>query len=313
MTVLYALVLKSRLARDPQSARFLTNAESAWLAARLSHGAENEDTRRLSGPAVMWEVARDWRVLYLAVTWVLAASSMFGIMFWAPLLIRELIGGPRRGLLEEPEAFCGERGHASSSALVALLTTVPYAAAAVSTVVVAHHADLRRERRRHAGVPLVVGGLFLAATPLVRRGLGPAAGFACLVLAAGVTWGFQGPFFTGGSAGSAGFALINSVGSLGGFLGPYAIGLITQRAPGGLAAPMLFMAGLLLAAGVAVLLFPVPDQRPQLSSSSDVECARLVGQEDDEDSAPAVADDSPTQSLDREIEPPRLAPRARQR
>lgn len=47
---------------------------------------------RTRGLAARAEVARDWRVLYLAVVWMLTASAVFGIMFWAPLLIASMFG-----------------------------------------------------------------------------------------------------------------------------------------------------------------------------------------------------------------------------
>lgn len=220
---------------------------------------------------------------------------MFGIMFWAPLLIRDLLGkngetASHGNALNDSGSYCGEGQDSgqsgASSAIVALLTTVPYAAAALSTVVVAHHADMRRERRFHTCLPLLLGGLCLGATPFVKSALGPAAGFACLVIAAGLAWGFQGPFFTWpavflkGSGGTAAFALINSLGSLGGFIGPYTIGVITHRWGSNLALPMLFMSVMLIVSGIAVLLFPVSDQMDPEPVAGDVECASLLIRDD---------------------------------
>jgi ACS family tartrate transporter-like MFS transporter len=52
---------------------------------------------------------------------------------------------------------------------------------------------------------------------------------------------------------AAGIALINTMGSLGGFVGPYAVGLV-REATGGFAGGMLFLSGLLVMAGVVTLL-----------------------------------------------------------
>lgn len=76
-----------------------------------------------------------------------------------------------------------------------------------------------------------------------------------------------GPFFTWpavflkGSAGAAAFALINSVGSMGGFAGPYLIGTLSQRL-GGYGAPMALLGALLVISGIALLFYPVPGCTP---------------------------------------------------
>lgn len=85
---------------------------------------------------------------------------------------------------------------------MALLTTLPHLAGAVAILLNARHAERTNERRLHAAVPLMVGGLFLGVTTLVADRLGPAAGFVCLVIAAACTWAFHGmlcgfPFFPG--------------------------------------------------------------------------------------------------------------------
>src|ERR1019366_5924482 len=72
-------------------------------------------------------------------------------------------------------------------------------------------------------------------------------------------WGAMGPFwamasgFLSGTAAAAGIALINSVGNLGGFLGPYIVGMIRDRThnfSGGVLALALF---LVICAALALL------------------------------------------------------------
>jgi ACS family tartrate transporter-like MFS transporter len=70
--------------------------------------------------------------------------------------------------------------------------------------------------------------------------------------------GTRGPFwalptrFLTGSAAAGGIGLINMLASLGGFVGPYAVGMIRQ-ATGGFAGGLVFLALLLLAASIAAL------------------------------------------------------------
>ena len=58
-----------------------------------------------------------------------------------------------------------------------------------------------------------------------------------------------------GTAAASGIALINSVGNLGGYLGPYVVGLLKDWS-GGYAAGMLFLAGALLISGLLALASP---------------------------------------------------------
>ncbi|KAL6779860.1 hypothetical protein ACKKBG_A14040 [Auxenochlorella protothecoides x Auxenochlorella symbiontica] len=266
-TFFFAIFLCMFLARDPRSASFLTPEEAGWLDARQAASAQASSSHP-SKLRAMLDVARDWRVLYLAGVWLLTACAMFGIMFWAPLLISDMFNAGSAAAPKEEGASCGGGHHAvASTSTVALLTTMPYVAASLGSLANARHAEVRNERRLHAAVPLVAGGVLLAATLPVQRTLGPAAGFACLVMAAGTVWSFHGPFFTWpavflkGSAGAAAFALINSVGSMGGFAGPYLIGTLSQRL-GGYGAPMALLGALLVISGIALLFYPVPGCTP---------------------------------------------------
>jgi hypothetical protein len=90
-------------------------------------------------------------------------------------------------------------------------------------ILVSRSSDRKEERRRHAAVPLVFAG---AALVCLRMTESPWFSMALWSLAVMGTDSFFGPFFslsssflTGYSA-AAGIALINSLGSLGGFIGP---------------------------------------------------------------------------------------------
>ena len=70
-----------------------------------------------------------------------------------------------------------------------------------------------------------------------------------------------------GPQAAAGFALINTFGAVGGFFGPYAIGLLADSnagGTGGYSTAMMVLAVCLLTAGTAVILFPVPGAAPLL-------------------------------------------------
>ena len=76
-----------------------------------------------------------------------------------------------------------------------------------------------------------------------------------------------------GAAAASGIALINCVGNLGGYLGPYAVGKLKDWT-GGYTAGLLVLAGAMLGAGLLVHLTSslrpsmVPDSRPSTISDS---------------------------------------------
>jgi ACS family tartrate transporter-like MFS transporter len=88
-----------------------------------------------------------------------------------------------------------------------------------------------------------------------------ATAFAGLTLAAIGVWGAFGPFwalptrFLRGTAAAAGIALVNSVGNVGGFVGPYVVGFV-KDATGSFEAGLLSLAVTLVVGAALVLLVP---------------------------------------------------------
>jgi ACS family tartrate transporter-like MFS transporter len=119
-----------------------------------------------------------------------------------------------------------------SDLLVGFVSAVPYVAASIGMVVLGRSSDRTGERRWH-----IAGAAFAGATGLIVAGFLkiPAVELAALSLAAVGIWGTMGPFwamsseFLTGTGAAAGIALINSVGNLGGFLGPYLVGIVRSR------------------------------------------------------------------------------------
>jgi ACS family tartrate transporter-like MFS transporter len=183
-----------------------------------------------------------WHFAFLYFTIVI---GFYGIAFWLPQIVRSMSG--------------------LSDLQVGLVSAIPYVAAAVSMVRVAAHSDRTGERRWHVAVPALVGvaGFLLAAN--VRS---PLLGLFALCLAAIGIWGTLGAFwamptsFLHGAAAAAGIALVNSVGNVGGFVGPYALGWMREATGDFKSGILLLAAGL---AGAAVLGITAPHRRSDAS------------------------------------------------
>ena len=119
----------------------------------------------------------------------------------------------------------------NSASAVGLVVMIPNLAALMAMVLVSHSSDRKLERRYHAAIPAIVGGV-----ALLTLGTAHSAFLSVVLLSVGAAgvYSLYGPFYslpcellTGVSAAS-GIALINSVVHLGGFIVP-GIALITQR------------------------------------------------------------------------------------
>jgi MFS transporter, ACS family, tartrate transporter len=139
--------------------------------------------------------------------------------------------------------------------VVGLLSAIPYLAGAVGMVLFARHSDATGERRWHVAV-----AAFIATVGLVLTGVtvSPVVEMVALTLAAlgiystlATFWSLPTAFLSG-TAAAAGIALINSVGNLGGFVGPYVVGFLSDST-GSFYAGLLLLAALILVAGLLAL------------------------------------------------------------
>jgi ACS family tartrate transporter-like MFS transporter len=214
----------------PDDARWLTAAQRAWLTARLKR--DGEAAAAAHGLPPLRALAHP--VLWLAsLLYFLAMLSSFSYAFWAPTVVRDALG--------------------AGNLAVGLITGAMSAVAALAMVAVGTHSDRTGERARHAAACIAVAALGWVGAGLLPH---PVARVLALALVPVGMYGFQPPFWClpamllRGSAAAAGIALVNAVGSTGGFVGPYAVGLL-KEATGGTSGA--FVALSALASGAAML------------------------------------------------------------
>ncbi len=235
--VLSYFLLPSR----PAEANFLTRDEKDWVTAAL---ALEEEQKKGKHQISAMQALADGRVWHLASICFTMAVGLYSISFWMPQLVESL-------------------STRYSNTVVGFLVTIPHLVGLLVMVLVPRSSDQKLERRYHIAIPAIVGGI-----ALLLLGTTSSPFFSILLLsfvALGI-YSFYGPFFslpseflTGFSAAS-GIALINSVGSLGGFVGPYAIGAINGRTGslyGGLAA-----VGVSLFLSATLILLLPKERRP---------------------------------------------------
>ncbi len=231
--VLLGVVSWFFLTESPREARWLTPAEREFLDARI----RVEQERAVASHGVTLRGA-----LLHPTVWLLAfimfagQTGTYGITYWLPQIVRSLSG------LTDLE--------------VGMVSALPYAAAASGMVLLARSSDRSGERFLHVAVPYAIAALgFIASVFTVT----PTAALLALTVAAVGDLSSRGPFwalpgrFLAGSASAAGIALINTVAAVGGFVGPYAVGLAKDMT-GEFSAGLVLMAPLLIAGAIATLV-----------------------------------------------------------
>ena len=145
----------------------------------------------------------------------------------------------------------------SINTLTGYLVAVAFAFATVAMVWWTRHSDITHERVWHVVCPAVVSGLSLITAAYIGNPI--LAAVALTVCAMGVYaavptfWALPTGFLTG-SAAAGGIALINSIGNLGGFVGPYAIGWIKDATGETTLGLVLLAAGPIMAGVVTFLM-----------------------------------------------------------
>lgn len=248
-TIVLGFVMLLYLDGSPKHARFLSPDEKAWLVGRQTA----QESNRKSSHAVngLWDALKlPWLWIIIAI-WLLYSCGYYGIIFWMPLLISSLGKIP--------------------TLVVGLLSAIPYVAAGVSMMVVARSSDRTLERRLHLAIPALISAIGFFGAAAIHSFFGNLLELllACLSIAAAGVWAMFGPYWaiptamlTGDTA-AAGFALINSFGVLGGFLGPYVAGVVREMT-GNYDVALIIFGTLMTLSGVLALCL-----RPNIGSNAE--------------------------------------------
>lgn len=239
--VLLAPVVLARLTERPADAAWLSSEERAWLARAMAA----DEARATESRATLRAALTSGRLWALSALYFCLVMAFYGVSFWLPQVLQE----------------AGSMG----SATIVLLSAIPYLVAAVGMVAIGASSDRRQERRWHVAAPALAGAAGFVAALGVSGSVGWS--LAALSLAALGIWGALGPFWTlpaaflRGSAAAGGIAVVNSVGNVGGFVGPVLVGWL-REATGGFGGGLALMAGGLVAgAAIALMLRPPPGAR----------------------------------------------------
>jgi MFS transporter, ACS family, tartrate transporter len=240
--VILGFVVLIYLRDRPAHASWLTPEEKEWLAAELARERREIESVRTY---TLFQSLTNIRVLALAIIYFGIVTASVGLVIFVPQIIKEL---------------------GVSNLATGFLTAIPYIVGTVSMIAWGYVSDRMGERRWNLFTGCLVGAVGLIAAGLLG---GSFWSLLAMCLATIGFYGSKGPFwplpstFLTGTAAAAGMALINSVGNIGGFMGPFVVGWIkdsTGRFDNGLYALAGFMvlAAVVTAAGVQAPRRPAP-------------------------------------------------------
>lgn len=250
--LVFGVVVLFYMTDRPELATWLKDDERQWLVDAMA--AEQAGKAAVASHSV-WRGLADLRVLALALVYFGTSAGLYTLGIWAPQIIKQL------GL---------------SSMQVGFLNSIPPTIAVIVTILYSRHSDVTGERTWH-----VVGACLFAAAGLVFAGN---AATVVSVMAAltivniGITsskpplWSMP-TLFLSGPAAAAGIATINSIGNLGGFVGPAMIGWIKDLT-GSFMGGLYFVAGLLVLSAVLTLVLAGAGRRATAAAAA----SKPVGQ-----------------------------------
>jgi D-galactonate transporter len=231
--IILAGVVFFYLTDRPVGAAWLAPDERKWLAERLE--LEQRQREAVRNYSVAQSLVNP-RVLGLSLVYFGAVATNYGLSFFLPQIVKAF------GL---------------NTFLTTLVSATPYVAGLIGMVWWGRRSDRVAERRFHTAFPLFVAAAGIAVStalddPLLKMISLCVAGygiFACLP----VFWTLPTAFLSGAAA-AAGIAVINSIGNLAGFAGPFAMGWIKDHT-GSYTGGLLLLAALgIIAMGIVLML-----------------------------------------------------------
>ncbi|MGI4810901.1 MAG: MFS transporter, partial [Janthinobacterium lividum] len=203
--LLLAIATPFVLPNRPRDARWLPAEERAWLERTLA--IEASQSKPVAHPS-LGQILSDSKVWLFAFIYFGSSASSYGLTIWTPQIIKD---------------------YGLTNWQTGLLNSLPYGVACVAMIMWGQHSDKTGERRWHLSLSFMLLALGLIGGT-VLTGLVPL--LLALTLAACGVFMLKGPFWAMATeqiptaTAAASIAAINSIGNLGGFAGPFAIGAI---------------------------------------------------------------------------------------
>src|SRR5229473_1631274 len=234
-------VIGSPLADWLRQASWLREDERDWITDQLE---QEKQAKQRARSYTIWQALSQRDVILLTLCYFCATTGGYGIAFWLPTILKRLSG--------------------QSDIRITLFASLPYLAGFLVQQLAGWHSDKTGERRWHAAVPMFLCGLTLLLAVIFGSNITLAVTLFTLVGAFYFAfhpcfWAVPTAFLTE-SAAAASIGLVNSLGNLGGFVGPLMMGYLVHRTRS-FNAGLLYLVGSLCLSGILMLTVGVGRRR----------------------------------------------------
>ncbi len=203
-----AVVVLFYLTDTPADATWLQADERQWLMTRLGMERKQRETQRQYS---VMQALTDGRVLAVSLVYFGAVACNYGFSFFLPTIVK---------------------GFGLTNLQTGFVTALPYIVGTVGMVLWGQRSDRKKERKGHAAFALFIAGAGLGAStllddPYLKMLAFTVAGFG-IFASLPVIWTLPTAYLSGPAC-AGGIAVVNSIGNLSGFFGPYAMGYIKDQ------------------------------------------------------------------------------------
>ena len=215
-SVLFAAVVWIFLTDKPEQAEWLETEERNWLVKKLQDEKTAQESNSHS-TSTIWGSVKDPLVLGLSFCYFAMVIPLYALSFFLPSIVQQMGGGE------------------FSSLKIGVITAIPYVFASLGLIFISRSSDKHNERTFHYAVPaligsagLIIAGVTTSTNPVIAL-IGLSLGAVGCISTLPCVWA-QTPLFLKGVAVAGGIAVINSFGNIAGFVSPYLIGILRDKA-----------------------------------------------------------------------------------
>lgn len=243
-SVILGLICLKYLTNTPKEATWLSAEQRQWLMTTLEREEQeklkSEDVN-VSKSTIIKQVFKNPLVWIMALIYFGITSGSNAMFFFLPSVL---------------ESFRNTFGMEISLMQNGLLTAIPYAFAAVGMILWSRRSDKKQERYHHGAFAAIMAASAIAIALIVNEPWAIIVGFIFLAIgvfsAINIFWTIPGQTLTGIGA-ATGIGIINSVGNLSGFSGPYLTGYL-YTTTGTYTVAFMVIAGFVAMGGLGLIL-----------------------------------------------------------
>jgi MFS family permease len=209
MAVVIGIVTYFVMANTPASARWLSEGERTTLISAIRRDRRCDDDASHGMQAVV-SVLKTPAVWYYALFYMMAVLGFWSVTYWLPQIIKLRFS--------------------VSVTQAGFLSAVPWIVCTIALIMVSRLGIRGSRRAPFIAIVLFLGGVGLGLSALVSNSFLAFTGLcmaACMQAAMPIFYSFPAQHF-GGTKGAVALGLVNSIGNLGGFIGPYVLGVLRQ-------------------------------------------------------------------------------------